>query len=370
MSQSSSPQDQERIVLSPSDINRAAAEGVLSQNDAERLVHWAYDQHFNGLLISEPRAPAPEQRKGFNLVTVLYYFGAMLMISACAWFLGDKWSVLGPSGICITVVIYMTGLMSLGLWLRRKGFMVGGGLLITVAISLTPLVVYTIEKMSGMWPAQDPGSYSEFYPLIHASWIGMELVTVGVALGTLWFVRFSFVTAPMAFCLWFLSMDLAAFIYQQNFLDHKRRDWVSVAVGLVTMILGYLLERVLRKRGAPSTEDFAFWSYLFGLTAFWFGLTALEHAESEPRKLIYFLINLGLMGLAVRMKRATFMIFGAVGAYIYLGHLAWEVFKDSPVFPFVLAALGLSTILLTVWGQKWLRKSEQRTAPPASNLVT
>src|SRR5207253_3967209 len=137
-----------------------------------------------------------------------------------------------------------------------------------------------------------------------------------------------------------LSMDLAAFIYQQNFLDHKRRDWISVGIGLLTIIVGYALERFMRRRHAPSTEDFAFWSYLFGLTAFWFGLTALEHAESEPRRLIYFLINLGLMGLAVRMKRATFMVFGAVGAYVYLGHLAWEVFKDSVWFPFVLAALG------------------------------
>jgi hypothetical protein len=53
----STPPNHERILLSASDINRAAAEGVLLQDDADRLVHWAYDQQFNGRLISEPRAP-------------------------------------------------------------------------------------------------------------------------------------------------------------------------------------------------------------------------------------------------------------------------------------------------------------------------
>ncbi len=350
------------LVLSETDIRRATAQGVLAERDADSLLRWAYDQRFNLLTISEVEPPSPEQRKGFNLVTVLYYFGAMLRISAWAWFLGDKWKVLGPSGICITVIIYMTGLVSLGVWLRRRGFFVGGGLLITVAVALTPLVVYTIEKMTGLWPAEDPGAYKDFYPLIHASWIGMELSTIAVALVAIWFVRFSFLTAPMAFCFWFLSMDLAALLYGQNFLDHKRRDWISVAIGLLTMMVGYVIQQVLRRRKAPVTEDFAFWSYLFGLMAFWFGLTALEHAESEPRRLIYFVANIGLMAIAVKSKRVTFMVFGAIGAYIYLGHLTWEVFKDSVFFPFVIAAFGLSMILLTVLGQKWIKKPRAQTA--------
>jgi hypothetical protein len=162
----------------------------------------------------------------------------------------------------------------------------------------------------------------------------------------------------MAFSFWFLAMDLAAFFTQQNFIEHKLRDVISVFIGLVTIVIGFSVERILRRRGTPSTEDFAFWPYLFGLSSFWFGLTALQHAESEPRQLIYFLINLVLIGLAVKMKRATFMIFGAVGAYIYVGHLAFEVFRESPFFPFILAGMGLSTILLTVFGQKWVRKRQ------------
>jgi hypothetical protein len=38
-----------------------------------------------------------------------------------------------------------------------------------------------------------------------------------------------------------------------------------------------------------------------------------------------------------------------LGVHVYLGHPAYEVYKDSFFFPFALALLGLSLILLTVW---------------------
>ena len=212
------PPDPSEIILSAADINRAGAEGVISQSDADRLIHWAYDQRFKGTLLADPPLPpAPEKAKGFNLVTVLYYFGALLMISACAWFLGDKWDVLGASGICITAIIYIAITASTGFWLRRQGYIVAGGLLVTVAVSLTPLLIYSIERITGFWPADDPGAYKDFYPLIHGSWVVMELATIAAAAFALKFVRFSFLTAPMAFCFWFLSMDLAAWIFRQNY---------------------------------------------------------------------------------------------------------------------------------------------------------
>ena len=38
----------------------------------------------------------------------------------------------------------------------------------------------------------------------------------------------------------------------------------------------------------------------------------------------------------------------------YLSYLAYTVFKDSVLFPFVLALFGLGMILSTVWAQrKW-----------------
>ena len=114
------PTSDSELSLTSSDIYRAAQEGVLLQADAERLVQWGFENQ-----AASTEAPV-EQQHGFNLITVAYYFGAMLMISACAWFLGDKWDDLGSPGILCTTVLYMLVATSLGWCLRKKGYLVGG----------------------------------------------------------------------------------------------------------------------------------------------------------------------------------------------------------------------------------------------------
>lgn len=348
------------LQLTASDIKRAAQEGVLSNADATRLIEWGVEQRYKHLLLApEPPQIAPEQRKGFNATTIVYYFGAMLMISACAWFLGDKWDALGLPGVFTTTLIYALVVARLGWWLRSKGYVTGGGLLITVAVCLVPLLTYTIEAMLGLWPANDPGKYQNFYPLIHGSWIVMELATITVAALALRFVRFGFLTAPLAFSFWFLSMDLAALITREAYLDWNTRRWISVGVGLFMLLVGYALDRRMhRKEEAPTSEDFAFWCYLFGMFAFWGGLTAMD-SGSEIKRALYLLLNIGLVGLALKLRRATFLVFGALGIHLYLGHLAYQVFKDSFLFPFALALLGLSLILITVYAQRRMVRSLQ-----------
>lgn len=339
------------LSLTSSDIYLAAEQGVLLQDDAERLVRWGYEQRFNRSGLPEPKATTVEQRKGLNLVTVAYYFGALLMISACAWFLGDKWKLLGSPGILATVILYMMIAGGVGWWIRNEGYIVGGGLLITVVVCLVPLLTYSIEDILHLWPSTYPGHYEEYYSWIHGSWIVMELATIAAGLIALRFVRFGFLTAPIAFSFWFLSMDLTGLILKTPDLSWEAREWVSVAVGLCTLLVGYAFQEKLHKPGAPRSEDFAFWFYLFGLLAFWGGLTAMN-SGSELMRVWYALLNVALMWLAVKLRRATFLVFGALGIYSYLGHLAYQVFSDSFFFPFVLALLGLSMILLTVWFQR------------------
>ena len=339
-----------QINISISDIRDAGADGVISPNDAERLIHWLSARPV------EETAHAPETAKGFNVVTVAYYFGAMLMISACAWFLGDKWDALGSGGVLVTSLVYFVLAGVLGWWLRGRGYKVGGGLLITVAVCLTPLIVYCIEDLTGFWPVlretQDPIRYKDFYPYIRGAWIIMELVTMAVALAALLWVRFGFLTAPLAFMSWFFSMDAAAW-YLGGDLDWNTEAWMAILVGGVTIVVGFLLERSLA-RPENKSEDFAFWCYLFGLMAFWGGMTSLD-SKSEVGRFVYLLINLALIAASLYISRSVFLVFGAIGVMNYLGYLAYEVFKDSIMFPFVLVAIGLGMIVATVLGQKYVR---------------
>jgi len=338
--------------LTAADIGRAADEGVLSRDDAQRLITWGFQSQVES---SESSPPSIEQAKGFNLVTVAYYFGAMLMISASAWFLGDKWDVLGPSGILTTVLVYALIATAVGCWVRSQGYIVGGGLLITVAVCLTPLIVYAIEDLFGIWPAGRPGNYEDYFPWINGSWIVMELATIVVAAIALYFVRFGFLTAPLAFSFWFLSMDIGALILGKASLEGDEREWISVVVGVITIVVGYVLDRYLNRSAKTKSDDFAFWCYLFGTMAFWGGLTAMD-SDSELGKAGYALINLLMIGVALRLRRTVFLVFGALGFHIYLGHLAYAVFEDSFFFPFVIAFLGLSMILVTVFVQRYFLK--------------
>ena len=114
--------------------------------------------------------------------------------------------------------------------------------------------------------------------------------------------------------------------------------------------------------------DYGFWLSFFGLLAFWGGLSLL-HAGNERGALLYAFINVLLIFVGVVLDRRAFVVFGALGFNGYLGHLAWEVFAQSALFPFVLSAFGLFVIACGVLyarqGAAW-RAALVDHLPPAS----
>src|ERR687890_1086241 len=205
---------------------------------------------------------------------------------------------------------------------------------------MTPLAVYGFERMTGGWLQGAPGDYADFYDYIKGGWFPMEVATVGAGLLALRFFRFSFLTAPVAFALWFMSMDLTPLIYGGHYYEAQGYEGVSLVFGLVVLVGAYLVDR-------RTEEDYAFWGYLFGMFALWGGLTLLE-VGSELYWLLYGLINAGLILLSVLLQRRVFVVFGAAGVFGYGGHLAWEIFEASLLFPFVLSAAGLAIIALGI----------------------
>ena len=76
------PPDPSEIILSAADINRAGAEGVISQSDADRLIR-AYDQRSRHTVADLPLLPTGKSQR-FN-PSLCSITGALLMISP-AWF--------------------------------------------------------------------------------------------------------------------------------------------------------------------------------------------------------------------------------------------------------------------------------------------
>ncbi|WP_338669187.1 DUF2157 domain-containing protein [Pseudodesulfovibrio methanolicus] len=305
------------------DLDGAVRAGVIARETRDALVAF----------LEGGRAGAP----AFTMANVLYYLGGLIVIGAMTIFVTDAWQRLGGLGHLGVGAGYGLAFLAIGNWLwNGKGQRVPGGILVTAAVCMTPLTVYGIHELYGGWMWGDPGMYLDFYHWIRRGWFFMEIATVAVGVLVLRRFRFPFITLPIAFSLWFMSMDLTAVLYGPDFTWDQRKI-VSLWFGLAMLVAGYLVDRRTR-------QDFAFWLYLFGMLAFWGGLTSLD-SDSEMGKFVYCCVNLLLMGVSVVLQRRVFIVFGALGVSIYLGHLAADVFDDTLSFSFALSGLGLLIIL-------------------------
>ncbi|MFP3526174.1 hypothetical protein SB912_27190, partial [Pantoea sp. SIMBA_072] len=92
-------------------------------------------------------------------------------------------------------------------------------------------------------------------------------------------------------------MDLSEWFFGSPFSWEQRRE-VSLWFGLGMLLVFLVVDGRTR-------EDYAHWGYLAGLAAFWGGLTLVDNG-SELGKALYCLINIGLMAIAVLLRRPVF----------------------------------------------------------------
>jgi hypothetical protein len=309
--------------ISKQDLERAAVESGLSREHAQAIwqrleTHSEVEAHF------EP-------------AHVGYYFGALLVIGAMGWFMTNGWdSFRGWQLFAIAsgyaAIFFLAGRP---LW-RQPLFKIPAGLLATVAVCMTPLAVYGLERQFHLWPSLDPGSYTRFHPYIDASWVLMEIATVLAAVVALRYFRFPFLTAPAAYALWYMSMDLTELIYGSGW-HWRDRCLISVVFGLFMLLVSYWLD-------GRTELDYSFWGYLFGLLTFSGGLSLLD-SGSQLAKLGYCLIHVVLIAISLVLRRRVFLIFGGLGVFGYLANEAYTYFRDSVAFPFVLSFIGIMIIV-------------------------
>lgn len=316
------------------DLQWAASQGLIPPEQVDAL--WD--------ALSERNSDRPQ----FNFANVAFYFGALIVISAMTWFMVLAWESFGGGGIFLLASIYAFCFVIMGrrLWFDQN-LKVPGGLSFTIAVCMTPLAIYGLQRWTGFWIQADPGTYRDYYHWIKGSWFFMEVGTIIAALVALKFVRFPFLTAPIAFSLYFISMDLTPLLFGKTDFNWKQQVLVSMWFGIACLIVAYLVDIRTRRRDG----DFAFWLYLFGLIPFWFSLSFMGDSN-EFQKFIYCLINLGLMVLSVLLRRKVFIVFGAMGVFGYLGYLASTVFNNAVLFPIVLTILGIFVIYLGILYQR------------------
>lgn len=323
-------------------LDAAVAEHILSAEQAESLHQYLKSR--------------PGTGPGFDFTHVLYYLGGLIAIGAMTLFMTLAWEIFGGWGIFFISLAYGGLGLKLTEVFQSRGYAIPAGICATFAVALTPLAIYGLQQALGFWP--DDSAYKDYHRYIKWHWLYMELGTLMVGVIVAWRYRYPFLVMPIAVTLWYMSMDIAAMIAGGR-ADFELRTLVSMYSGLLITLLAFWVD--LRAR---NSADYAFWLYLFGVMAFWFGLT-LQHSDSELSKFLYFCTNLLMIGIGVVILRRVFVVFGAFGCCFYLGYLAFDVFEDSLLFPIVLSAIGLSIIYLGVLWQK----NERAITTKARNLL-
>lgn len=327
----------------PPDFADAAAAGIVTSDQAERLrsFYAARSRTAGGTSTGNPAV--------FDVAHVLWYAGALVVMGAMGLFSTLAFGLMGGPALTTTALIYAAAFVAAGTYLRgARALPVPGGLLIACAVAMTPLAVFGIQETWGWGGQGRPGAYRDVFTWIKGGWVPMELATLAAAALALRLARFGFIALIAAVALWFLSMDIGAWITGSEFdaaLDWEIRRTISLRFGLLLIAFAWIVDLAQRR------TDYAFWLHLSAILTFWGALT-WQSSDSEVAKALYALVNAGLIGLAVFLSRRVYAVFGASGVALYLGHLADRVFRDSLMFPFALSLIGLGLIGLGLLYQR------------------
>ena len=319
-------------------LEQAAAENIISDQQAEAL----YDYLAN-LFQDAPK---------FTFTHVLYYLGGLIAIGAMTLFMNLGWESFGGAGIFFISLLYAGVGLKISNSFAAKSLNIPAGICATFVVCLTPLAIYGLQQWLGVWP--DESVYRDYHRYIKWHWLYMELSTLAIGAFVAWKYKYPFLIMPIAVTLWYMTMDITAMISGGDF-NWELRKLVSLYSGLLMIGLAFWIDIRSHEKA-----DYAFWVYIFGVMAFWGGLS-FQHSDSELSKFIYFCINLLMIGTGVLLVRRVFVVFGALGSCGYLGYLASDVFKDSWLFPAALTAIGLGIIYLGVLWQKHEKAIAQKS---------
>lgn len=316
-------------------LNTAKEKGVITESQYSELAK----------MFSE----AGQKNGILSFSNLLYYFGGFLAITAISIFMTLSYTSFGELGLLtITSLLFLTGLL---LSAKYNGLYnnIPSGIFSAFAICAVPLIIYCVQVLLGMFEDSRLG-YGKYFDYIKWNWVYMELGTLLVASILMYKDRFPFMMLPVAVSMWFLSMDLSVLLLGYDYWDYDLRRQVSMVFGLLT--IGFAIYVNYR---SSDDKDYAFWLYLFGVVAFWCGLS-LSDSNNELAKFCYFLINILLLLMSVILSRKVFAVFGSMGSLIYIGYLSNKLFKDELIFSLALIIIGFIIIRL---GMYWNKNSER-----------
>lgn len=314
------------------DITAAVKAGIITDQQAQKLADFWHQHH--------------DEVPTFRLTHLLYYFGGLLAISAITLFVTSAWEMMqGLPLFVLSVLLFIFGLLFTRYFLNNK-LTIPAGIMSTFSLAVVPVGIYSLQTWLGYFP-KTSFDYADYHSFIDWSWMPMEVGTLLVGVVMLYFYRFPFLLFPISVTLWYMSMDLYPLLFRPEEYTYTARSLFSMYFGLCVLAVALYMDF----KHSDDKKDYAFWLYLFGVMAFWGGLSS-QSSDSELSKFFYCMINVFMVFVSVFLNRRVFAVFGAFGILGYLGYLSFNVFSGSLGFPVVLIFLGILIILV---GTRWAR---------------
>jgi hypothetical protein len=297
-------------------------------------------------LDSEP-TPSREAPRGVNAITIAYGVGALIVLFAFAWFLIDRWEVLGNGGLLGVSLVYGALFLLAGHVLKREQFPVASGLAVLLVVAMVPVATRAFGRLLGIWPAdvlaQCGGPFVPFFPC-EAENLTLELATVVAALVAMRRVSFAPLAIPIATAGLLVPMHLAR-LWADFEWGSGTLGWIWLLSGSLTLSAAYAIDH------RQKSEDYAAWFHTAAAAA---GLIACAQLFDAYHDLRHFAGPVALLAFvgAVYFRRPVYLAMGAIVAFGYLAWLAATVFRVTVAFPLILAVLGLGLIVAAVWLQR------------------
>lgn len=293
-------------------------------------------------------APSHEVPRAFNAAMLAYVVGAITVVIAMGWFLADRWTWLGAGGVLAMSVLYAALFLLIAHRLRTQGFPTAAGFATLLAVCMAPVAAVAWNDLVKWFTPVASAScgYPDFdLWSCRGEEMFAELVTAAAALLALRRVRFSLLVLPLAMIAVRFVFHVADAFGRNGFGDTSS-GWVWVIGASLMVAAAYATDR-----RQDADEDFGLWLHLAAVVC---ALAATVQLLNELKELRHFLVPGAFVAFAaaLTMRRFAWLLLGMVWFIWYLGWLAADVFKDSPLFPVVLAALGIGVIVTTVWVQR------------------
>lgn len=317
-------------------LDAAVSLGIITREQAQAI---------RDLTPERREVPAPHAP---TAATLGYVLGAVTVLVAMGWFLADRWEWLGAGGVLAVTALYAALFLVVARRLRGEGYPQAGGFAVLLAVAMVPVAAVAVNELVGWFDHPAPGVCGDqdfVFWACRGEEIAVELVTLAAALFALRAVRFSLLMLPIA------ALAL-------RFLFHVGAALTGAGLGAASAGWMWMIGASLLTASAYSTErsqrgdeDLALWLHLVAAVSASIAVVMLVGAFESFRHL---LVPGAFVAFAfsLRMRRFVWTLVGMVWFVAYLGWLAGEVFKDTPFFPIVLAALGIGVIIATVWVQR------------------